>query len=101
MPARITDTSAWYVQAGYQFVDWFQLSSYYLDVLSEDEGRATDHGDWHKEFSVTARFDITRNFLLKLEGHVIDGTAIVQGLENPNGTEQNWNMFLARFTFFF
>lgn len=56
---------------------------------------------WTGDLALTARFDILRNWLLKLEFHRFDGTAVLSPAENPGGVEPSWNLFVVKTTFHF
>jgi predicted porin len=111
MPPSVEPNQAYYAQIAYRFNDWFQLSSYYAEFFrdkNDKDGRnmvargrpAWDA--WDKDLAVTARFDFTRNWLLKLEAHFHDGGGILNtSIENPDGTEKDWTALFGRFTFYF
>ncbi len=60
-----------------------------------------DFRAWQKDLALTARFDVNQNWLLKLEGHVMDGTADLFVSDNPDGFDQDWFLFAAKVTFSF
>ena len=110
MPVAEDEQLAYYAQAAYRFAEWFQLSGYYSEFYSDkndkDGKRYEMRGQpaymaWTKDLALTARFDISSHWLIKLEAHHLDGTDILYATENPVVDEQNWNMFLARATFHF
>lgn len=110
MPAIETDSEAYYGQASYRFTDWFELSSYYSVYYPDKDDKNGDsyvaRGQssaraWSKDLTLSARFDITRYMLFKLEGHFVDGTALVSPLDNPQGLEDDFTLVLGRFTFYF
>jgi hypothetical protein len=100
---------AWYVQGAYRINETFQGQAYYSvywpDRADKDGTRYAKQGlefrAWSKDLAVTGRADITRNWLLKLELHHIDGAAGLSMVENPDGVKQNWNLFVAKTTFYF
>ena len=100
----------YYGQVAYRFNPRFELSAYYSvyypDKNDKDGDRFVMRGQsaaqaWSKDLTVSARFDITRNMLFKLEGHFIDGSAMVNALHNPQGVEDDYTLVLGRFTFYF
>jgi len=104
------ESIGYYGQAAYRITDWFQLSGiyyeYYPDKSDKSGDRFVDRGQsaaraWSKDLSLSARFDITRHMLFKLEGHFIDGSALVSPLDNPDGIEDDYTLILGRFTFYF
>lgn len=109
-PATGTRVLAYYGQAAYRFNELFQLSGYYSVFYPDahdktgDRFAATGQPDylaWTKDLSLTARFDLSRHLLLKLEAHSLDGAAITSSLDNPDGVERDWEMYIARITFYF
>ena len=54
------------------------------------------------DVAATLRFDINHNWLVKLEGHFMSGTAALSADLNdgkpPSSLERNWGVFLAKTT---
>ncbi len=110
------DMETYYVSASYVFTDWFTLGAYYSlyypdkddkdgdDLVAADE---PDHGAWEKDLAMTLRFDINPYWVFKVEGHYVDGTALVLGLDNPGSnpnspnSEDTWYYGAAKVTFSF
>ncbi len=97
----------YYGQVIYRLVDWLEMGVYYSTLYPNNDdrdGRAlaaegkARHGAWSKDICVTARFDITPFWLLKLEGHIIDGSAFLTSDEDP---ARIWQVFAVRTSFFF
>ncbi len=94
-----------YAMATYRAASWLQPGAYYSllfpDVHNRD-GRAQRQHD----LAATVRFDINSNWLVKLEGHWMAGTA---GLTNPLNVDpvstatadQYWGVFLVKTTAYF
>jgi len=97
----------YYGQAAYRFSSLFELGTYYSVFHpnwdnKDGEDLAVDHRAYQKDLALTARFDVTDNWILKLEGHLIKGTGQLEPSYNPEGfDEENWNMFAAKSTFYF
>ncbi len=100
-----TENERMYGMASYRINDWFWPSAYYSlmfqDVLVTRRGRANQQHD----VAVTTRFDLTENWLVKLEGHYMWGTAGLISAENggvPLATlDRAWGVFLAKTTAYF
>lgn len=102
----------WYVQGSYRFNAWFEISSYY-SVHYEDkdnhegDGFNPDFSAWQKDLTLSTRFDITSNMTFKIEGHYMDGTALLMQMDNqqlvtdPANAEQNWYMLASKISFAF
>jgi hypothetical protein len=86
----------YYAMAGYHLLPWLQVGSYYAGYYPHYTVRSGDANQQH-DVAATIRFDITPNWLLKLEGHYIHGTAEL----GAGRFEPNWTMFLLRTTAYF
>lgn len=112
------DTEGYYAAIAYRFTDWLELglsySEYYADKNDKDGNlNVTDprrvaagykkHDAWLKDTALTARFDLTDNWVFKLEGHAMNGAAIlmkdINSDDNNNlNTSENWFLFAAKMT---
>jgi len=98
----------YYINGSYRVSPRFEFGTYY-SVFHPDwdnrdgEGLANDFEAWTKDICVTARFDITDNWLLKAEGHFFNGTGQVDGNINPDASfdEESWQLFAVKSSFFF
>ncbi len=101
-----------YFMGAYSFTEWFQAASYYslhfLDIYDrrgKSERFLVDHHAWQKDLAFTLRFDVNEFWLIKLEGHYIDGTSSF-ALVEPTDTDildlkQKWGLFLIKTTLSF
>lgn len=102
---------AWYGRATYRIRDRVDLSAAYSEYYPDRRDREgaeqvlvgkPAHGAWHKDLSVTARWDITPNWLIKVELHDINGTAELSDAENAGRSlSKDWRLFALRTTFHF
>lgn len=100
---------AYYLSATYQFVDWFTLGAYYAeyypdrDDKSGDNQSLVDHRAWEKDLALTLRFDINEYWVFKIEGHAVDGTANVLGIDNDGNdfSSGKWYYGAAKLSFNF
>lgn len=101
--ATATDRTeqAWYVSAAYRFNKWFEAGTYYTEYyVSPNTGADSDASQ--KDVALSLRFDPKDWWVLKLEGHFIRGTALLQDNEaNPNRNNDGWFMLAAKTTFSF
>jgi hypothetical protein len=100
-----TDES-YYVMASYRFTDWLEVGSYYSVYYDNKDDRdgsglQIDHGAWLKDLTLSCRVDINENWIFKLEGHQMDGTAGVLAVDNPARLERDWFLGAAKMTFSF
>lgn len=108
----IEETQGWYWMANYQFCPLFTLGTYYsVEWPNKDDRNGQtfvdlglpDHYGWQKDFVLSGRFDLYDYWLLKLEYHFVDGAALVNIWDLPEGefAERHWGMFTAKTTFHF
>jgi hypothetical protein len=63
---------------------------------------AVDHSAWLKDACLSVRFDLLDNWVLKLEGHQMNGTAVMMNDNNPDDRKkEDWTLFGAKATFSF
>jgi hypothetical protein len=100
----------YYLMMNYRFSEWFQLGSYY-SVTYPDKNDRDGEGfikqgrpaarAWMKDFAMTARFDMSDNWIFKLEGHIMDGLS-EEFVQTPdNEASEDWFLFAAKVTFSF
>jgi hypothetical protein len=103
-PPIASTSEGGYVMATYRPCSWFQPGAYYSlsfpDVHNRD-GRANRQHD----LALTLRFDVTDNWLVKLEGHYMDGTAALANPLRvgplPTAAATDWAAFFAKVTGYF
>lgn len=111
VPAENSYTiEAYYGQISYRFADWFEAGAYYSVYYPDKNDRdganqvaqgKPDYAGWQKDWALSARFDITDFWLIKLEMHAMDGVAMCAEVDNPDGYEKNWTLFAIKSTFNF
>ena len=111
-------TEGWYVGATYRFTDWFELGSYYSEYYpnrNDKDGTTPDalgryvdpqYRAWNKDICLTTRFDINEFWTVKLEGHMVEGVALLPLTENMDMDSQHtfiedWEMYAAKVTYSF
>jgi hypothetical protein len=100
-----TVNERYFAMASYRVASWFTPGIYYSVYYESVEDRDA-RGAYQRDAALTTRFDLNANWLLKLEGHLIRGTA---ALDNPDlndaadrdSLEQAWGMFLIKTTAYF
>jgi hypothetical protein len=120
------DAIGYYGSISYRFTYWFELGAYYSEYYRDKDDKdgkkrsdpvtgtnphEPDHRSWLKDACLTTRFDINENWVLKLEGHVMNGTAVIFAEDNlrptdfvgPTGShwEEDWFLGAAKITFSF
>jgi len=108
------DTRGWYLSAAYRLSKRFELGTYYsrFDVMyirgtlppSFDTSNPANH---LYDKVITARFDVTKWWSFKIEGHFMDGWGGNQSpdgfytTDNPRGLQPQTNLLLLRTGFSF
>jgi hypothetical protein len=103
----------YYAQVAYRPIPKLQTSAYYSAIFvdrSDREGARQalrglpEHRGYQKNLAVTARIDVTSNWLVKAEFHDVNGTSGVNSADQPEGVaglQKDWRIFLAKTTFYF
>lgn len=122
------DAIGYYGSMTYRFTDWLELGTYYSEYYrdkDDKDGKAAvvpkypsistsallppgqEHAMWLKDLCLSARFDITSNWIFKVEGHMMDGAALMYTSDdNTNAAgladyEQDWYMMAGKFSYSF
>jgi hypothetical protein len=116
IPDGYKEPESWYVAAAYRFNKWFEAGTYYNEYY--DDVRHTDGASYAKaantppgstpsdayqrDLALSLRFDPKPWWILKVEGHWIHGTALVEDDQtNPNRQFGGWFMLALKTTFSF
>ncbi len=116
-------TLGWYTSMTYRFTDWLEMGVNYGEYYSDkndkdgnksvqsqiDDGRPADnqYKQYQKDLTVSARFDLTSNWAFKLEGHSINGGALLLQDENKSDAlgyadyEPKWFLGAAKISYSF
>jgi len=98
----------YYGSLAYTFTDWLEIETYYSVYYpnkdDKDGNRFIESGEpkaraWSKDWALSLRFDINDYFLVKLEGHYIDGLA--QETSSEVDSEDSAFLFAVKTTFSF
>jgi hypothetical protein len=92
--------TGYYGLLSYRFTDWFELgTSYAVSYANKDDKAGKSYAQrgqpkalaWSKDLAVSARFDVNEYWIVKLEGHWING---LNGVSNY-GTNPSEDGFLG------
>ena len=94
-----------YAMVSYRATSWLQPSAYYAlhfpNVDMRDAGPASRQHD----IALSLRFDVTAHWIVKAEGHYMDGTAGLGAPLSitplPTNPAQHWGVFLLKTTGYF
>jgi hypothetical protein len=104
-PTGRTISDRFYALATYQVSSWLHPGAYYSVFFPRGFDNRSGASGSQQDVALTLRFDLNNFWLLKLEGHYMHGTAILDSAQNGgvslDALERNWVVFLARTTLHF
>jgi hypothetical protein len=89
-----------YAMIGYRATKWLQPGAYYSVFFPNTDIRAGSANFQH-DIAATLRFDVNANWLVKLEGHYMAGTAGLTPSLNDAPLQRYWGVFLVKTTAYF
>ncbi len=93
-----------YLMTSYRVTPWFQPGAYYSLFFENVDMRKGREASLH-DVAGTLRFDVNHNWIVKLEGHFMSGTAGLDVALNDGAPlsqlQKNWAVFLAKSTVHF
>jgi hypothetical protein len=98
---------AYYVSLTSPVTRWLDLGAYYNVLYANRDDREgsilnllgmDDYNAWEKRWVFSSRFNLTDNWIVKLEAHLIDGTISVSPGMNPNGRERYTKLLAIKTT---
>jgi len=107
---ELSRTDGGYLMAAYRLNDAWEIGSYYgfywNNRNDRDGDRFADNNQdrfraWQRDLAVTVRWDINPSWIVKIEGHYIDGTAMLPPDTDPDEWERHWFLFAAKTTLSF
>jgi hypothetical protein len=94
----------YYGMLAYHVARWFTPGVYYA-VYYPDIHQREGRQSYQRDAAVSLRYDINSHWLVKLEGHFMDGTAEVDttlnGNQDPKTATQDWGVFFVKTTAYF
>jgi hypothetical protein len=101
------DIFSWYAAAAYRFTKWLEVGSYYTQYYGDignpnGAGLAVPSDAYQKDAALAVRFDLTQRWIIKVEGHYIRGTGLLnEDSENPIRRGNGWWMAAVKTTISF
>lgn len=109
-----TGIEGWYARADYRFNDWFQAGVYYTEYYPDRDDKDgedlhaanpdfPEYYGWQKDICLTARFDPVPGWLIKLEGHMMNGcgSLLVMDQEDISESAEDWFLMAAKLSYAF
>jgi hypothetical protein len=94
-----------YAMAGYRVNHWLQPGAYYSLLFNDVDDRTGGRDAFTRDAAATLRFDLNAYWLLKLEGHYLVGTAVLNSRLNGgkplNELEREWWLFMVKTTAYY
>ena len=86
VPETELEIEGYYGSVSYRFTDLFELGLYYSEFYPDADDKDGDtlvplgypkEAGWSKDICLSTRFDINESWVVKVEGHMIDGLAVM------------------------
>jgi hypothetical protein len=102
-----------YGMANYHFNDWLDIASYYTEYYPKADDKdgykysslynLPASNNRFKDGALSFKFSLNSNWVAKVEGHKITGTAIMfpSDQPNPQNVAKDWYLFAGKLTFNF
>jgi len=89
---------SWYGATAYRFNKWLEAGGYYNEYYA-NESDASGSDAAQKDAALSFRFDPEPWWVIKLEGHYIRGTALLEdNSDNPVRNNNGWFMLMLKTT---
>jgi hypothetical protein len=102
---------SYYGSASYRFADWFEPGVYYMEFYKDRNDKngtrfTPPYSAYQKDACACLRFDLNPHWIVKLEGHLLNGVALCFPQDNLNAAgaveyDKKWALFAAKMTFCF
>jgi hypothetical protein len=104
VPETELQNERYYVMASYRVTPWFTPGVYYSTLypnVNDRKGRDA----YQNDVALTLRYDLNPNWLVKVEGHYMHGTAGLSSAMNDarplNTLQKDWGLFMLKTTAYF
>ena len=105
-----SNLQSWYISATYQLTDWLQPGIYYTERYSYrgdkdgskyhlSTGRPA-HNAYCRDFAMALKFDPVKHLTIKVEGHIVEGTAMLDASEFLTARKHSY-LFATKLTLSF
>lgn len=100
----------YYGGVSYRINDWLELGTYYAVFYGDVHDRKGEQWEaagypaylaWQKDLVLTARFDLNEYWIVKVEGHFVNGAHAFYFQDNPGGLARNSSLLALKITYNF
>ena len=97
------DFKGWYTLGAYRITDYLTLAGYYSVSEDDDDSivQQPAYYGWLRDTALGLNFRLTSSWIMKVEGHYMDGGYHLGVRENPDGFEQYWYLLAVKTSFHF
>ena len=104
VPDGDVTSTRWYVMASYRMSPWFTPGVYY-SMWNDGRAGTLTRDKYQQDLAFSLRYDITNNWLVKLEEHYMRGTlgltSELNSGQSPKTLARNWGVFMIKTTAYF
>jgi hypothetical protein len=94
----------YYAMLSYRVAPWFTPGAYFSSYVPNVEQRS-GRANYQRDFALSFRYDINSHWLLKVEGHLMEGTAALDKTLNdnhePSTLDKQWGLLALKTTAYF
>jgi hypothetical protein len=111
LPQSEVTNEGGYIMGSYQLTPWFTPGVYYsaqfpnIHAPTPAGAEPNPRSSYRHDVAATLRYDVTANWLVKVEGHFMHGTAGLQSALNDkkslDSLAKNWGVLLVKTTGYF
>ncbi|MCB2183785.1 MAG: porin [Desulfobulbaceae bacterium] len=102
-------SQAWYVMLSYSPTDPLSVSLLYDEYYrlkhdkygEESTKNPIDSQPWRKDWGLGLRYDLTDNWTIKAEYHLVEGGALLMSYFNPDSLKTHWQYGAVKISFTF
>ncbi|HEY3666471.1 MAG TPA: hypothetical protein VGL19_10745 [Polyangiaceae bacterium] len=95
----------YYAMVSYHVAPWFTPGVYYSSYMPNRDDKSGGRASYQHDFALSFRYDINAHWLIKVEGHWMEGTAALDKTLNdnhdPSTLAKEWGLLALKTTAYF
>lgn len=99
IPETETETQGYYVNISYRINEKLVFGTYFADNKNDKDAKGLSNR--LKDIAVSAKYDISDNWIAKVECHKMQGLFGVQPEKTGGSMDEDWYLYAAKLTYFF